>query len=158
MVFDQAPGNVFNDRDFEDYAPAPMPMSDPDATGLEATQSHVAGINISVFENSDNLDAAVAFASHMTSEDEQAYLTQEFTALPVLESVYDREEFQTEEIQLKQEILENHAEPMPLYPSESQMETVVGTAIRDLLAEAAQGAEVTEEDVRDALSTAETQM
>ena len=158
MVFDQAPGNVFNDRDFEDYAPAPMPMSDPDATGLEATQSHVAGINLSVFENSDNLDAAVAFASHMTSEDEQAYLTQEFAALPVLEPVYDREEFQSEEIQLKQEILEDHAEPMPLYPSESQMETVVGTAIRDLLAEAAQGADVTEEDVRDALSAAETQM
>lgn len=158
MVFDQAPGNVFNARDFEDYAAAPMPMTDPEASGLEATQSHVAGINISVFENSENIDAAVAFAAHMTSEEEQAYLNGQFTALPVVTDVYDEEAFQTEEIQLKQEILENHAEPMPLYPSESQMEQVVGTAIRDLLADAAQGSEITEEDVRDALSTAETQM
>lgn len=158
MVFDQSPGNIFEAREFENYAPAPIPMSDLNASGMEATQSHVAGVNIGVFENSDNINAAVAFVDHMTSEQEQAYLTEEFTALPVIEEVYDQEAFQTEEIQLKQETLENHAEPMPLYPSQSQMEQVVGTAIRDLLAEAAQGNEVTEDEVRDALNTAETQM
>lgn len=52
MVFDQAPGNVFENRDFEDYEAAPIPMLDADAEGMEATQSHVAGINISVFDDS----------------------------------------------------------------------------------------------------------
>ncbi|WP_010523721.1 ABC transporter substrate-binding protein [Nesterenkonia sp. F] len=159
MVFDQAPGNVFNNRDFENYEAAPIPMLDADAEGIEATQSHVAGINISVFENSDNKDAAVAFVDHMTSNEEQSYLNQEFTALPVVNEVYDEEEaFQTEEIQLKQDILENHARPMPLQTSEAQMETTVGTAIRDLLADAAQGTEISEDDVRSALEDAQTQM
>ncbi|MDZ5076152.1 sugar ABC transporter substrate-binding protein [Nesterenkonia sp. HG001] len=158
MVFDQAPGNVFSNRDFDGYAAAEMPMLDVDATGLEATQSHVAGINISVFENSDNIDAAVAFVAHMTSDEELTYLNQEFTALPVVSDLYEDDAFQSEEIQLKQQILEDHAQPMPLYPSESQMETVVGTAIRDLLADVAQGGEVTEDDVREALATAESQM
>ncbi|MDS2171301.1 MULTISPECIES: ABC transporter substrate-binding protein [unclassified Nesterenkonia] len=158
MVFDQAPGNVFDNRGFEDYQAAPMPMLDADATGLEATQSHVAGINMSVFENSDNIDAAVAFVAHMTSDEEQTYLNQEFTGLPVVNDLYEDEAFQSDEIQLKQQILQDHAQPMPLYPSESQMETVVGTAMRDLLADVAQGREVTEDDVRDALTTAESQM
>lgn len=158
MVFDQAPGNVFNTHDFEDFAAAPMPMSDPDAEGLEATQTFVAGINISVFENSDNIDAGVAFVEHMTSEEEQAYLNQEFTALPVLTEAYEDEAFQSDEIQHKLETLENHAEPMPRYPDQSQMETLVGTAIRDLLAEVAQGGTVTEDDVREALAAAESQM
>lgn len=158
MVFDQAPGNVFANRDFEDYEAAPIPMLDADAEGMEATQSHVAGINISVFDGSDNKDAAVAFVEHMTSTEEQSYLNQEFTALPVVEEVYDEEAFQSEEIQLKQEILEDHARPMPLQVSEAQMETTVGTAIRDLLADAAQGAEISEDDVRSALEDAQTQM
>lgn len=158
MVFDQAPGNVFENRDFEDYEAAPIPMLDADAEGMEATQSHVAGINISVFDDSDNKDAAVAFVEHMTSTEEQSYLNQEFTALPVAEEVYDEEAFQSEEIQLKQEILEEHARPMPLQVSEAQMETTVGTAIRDLLADAAQGSEISEDDVRSALEDAQTQM
>lgn len=158
MVFDQAPGNVFENRDFEDYEAAPIPMLDADAEGMEATQSHVAGINISVFDDSDNKDAAVAFVEHMTSTEEQSYLNQEFTALPVAEEVYDEEAFQSEEIQLKQEILEDHARPMPLQVSEAQMETTVGTAIRDLLADAAQGSEISEDDVRSALEDAQTQM
>lgn len=94
----------------------------------------------------------------MTSTEEQSYLNQEFTALPVAEEVYDEEAFQSEEIQLKQEILEDHARPMPLQVSEAQMETTVGTAIRDLLADAAQGSEISEDDVRSALEDAQTQM
>ena len=158
MVFDQAPGNTFKSRDFENYEAAPMPMLDADATGLEGTQSHVAGINISVFDNSDNKDAAVAFVSHLTSDDEQIYLNENFTALPVVTAAYDDEAFQTDEIQLKQEILENHAEPMPLYPSEAQMEAAVGAAIQDLFADIAQGGSVSEDDVRQALEDAQTQM
>lgn len=158
MFFDQAPGDNLRQRDFTDYAAAPVPMMSADATGLEGTQSHVAGINISVFENSGNKDAALDFVAHLTSDDEQKYLAESFSALPVVTAAYDDPAFQSEAIQLKQVTLEDHAQPMPLYPSEGQMETLVGTAIKDLLAQAAQGNEVTEDDVRSALDSAASQM
>ncbi|WP_102158536.1 ABC transporter substrate-binding protein [Zhihengliuella halotolerans] len=158
MFFDQAPGKVLSARDMEDYQAAPVPMVTADATGLEGTQSHVAGINISIFENSDNKASALEFVKHLTSDEEQVYLNSEYSSLPAITSAYDDEAFQSEEIQLKKEILADHAQPMPLYPSEGQMETLVGTAVKDLFARVAQGQDVTEEDVRKALENASSQM
>jgi multiple sugar transport system substrate-binding protein len=158
MFFDQAPTDNLKSRDFTDYAAAPVPMESADATGLEGTQSHVAGINISVFDNSDSKDEAIDFVKHLTSDDEQKYLNESFGALPVVTAAYDDPAFQSEAIQLKQVTLADHAQPMPLYPSEGQMETLVGTAIKDLLASAAQGQDVSEADVKSALEDAASQM
>ena len=158
MFFDQAPTDNLKSRDFTDYAAAPVPMESADATGLEGTQSHVAGINISVFENSDDKDAAIDFVKHLTSDDEQKYLNESFGALPVVTAAYDDPAFQSEAIKLKQVTLADHAQPMPLYPSEGQMETLVGTAIKNLLASAAQGKSVSEDDVKSALEDAASQM
>lgn len=158
MFFDQAPGKTLNARDMKDWKAAPVPMMTADATGLEGTQSHVAGINVSVFDNSDNKEAAVDFVKHLTSDSEQKYLNKEFTALPVVTAAYDDPAFKSEEISLKKDILANHAQPMPLYPSESQMETLVGTAVKNLFAKIAQGEKVTEADVKKALENANSQM
>ncbi|MGP9616216.1 ABC transporter substrate-binding protein [Arthrobacter sp. AOP36-A1-22] len=158
MFFDQAPGKTLNARDMKDYKAAPVPMMTAEATGLEGTQSHVAGINVSVFDNSDNKAAAVDFVKHLTSDDEQIYLNKEYTALPVVTAAYDDEAFQSDEITLKKDILANHAQPMPLYPSESQMETLVGTAVKNLFAKIAQGEKVSEADVKKALDNANSQM
>ena len=158
MFFDQAPTDNLKSRDFTDYAAAPVPMESADATGLEGTQSHVAGINVSVFENSGNKDAAIDFVKHLTSDDEQKYLNESFGALPVVTAAYDDPAFQSDAIKLKQVTLADHAQPMPLYPSEGQMETLVGTAIKNLLASAAQGKSVSEDDVKSALEDAASQM
>ena len=66
--------------------------------------------------------------------------------------------FKTEQIALKQKTLAEHAQPMPLQVSEGQMETLVGTAIKNLLAQAAQGKSVSEADVKAALEDANSQM
>ncbi|GAA0958012.1 extracellular solute-binding protein [Frigoribacterium faeni] len=158
MFFDQAPDANLAARDFTDYAAAPVPMETADATDLLGTQSHVAGINISVFDNSDNKDAAIDFVKHLTSDDEQVYLNQAFSSLPVVTSAYDDPAFQSDTIKLKQVTLADHAQPMPLFPSEGQMETLVGTAIKGLLATAAQGGSVSEADVKSALEDANSQM
>ncbi|WP_029150544.1 ABC transporter substrate-binding protein [Microbacterium indicum] len=158
MFFDQAPGKTLDEAGMTDYAAAPVPMMTADATGLEGTQSHVAGINVSVFANSDNKEAAEDFVAHLTSDDEQIYLNQRFTSLPIVTAAYDDEAFQSDDIAMKQEILAEHAQPMPLYPSEGQMETLVGEAINGLFAQIAQGGTVTEDDVRSALEDADSQM
>lgn len=157
MFFDQAPAKTLNARGFENFAAAPVPLTNPDATGDEATMSHVAGINLSIFNETDNEDGALKLAAHLTSDEEQVYLNKAFTALPVLTAAYEDEAFQSEEIKLKQEILENNAKPMPLISQEGQMETLVGTAMKNLFAQAATGT-VTEDDIRKALEDANSQM
>ena len=158
MFLDQNPVSNFESRDFTDWAIAPVPLNDLNASGDKATMSHVAGINLSVFENSDNKEAALELAAHLTSTSEQEYLAAAFGSLPVATAAYDNPTFQTEEVSVKQKILANSSLPMPLVPSEGQMETLVGTAIKDLFARAAQGQTVTEDDVRAALENANTQL
>jgi len=158
MFFDQAPGKSFESADFEDYAMAPIPLKNADASGAEATKSLVAGINVSVFENSDNKDAAIKFVNHLVSVDEQKKLNAAYTSLPSVTEAFDDPAFDTPESRAKKEILNDYAAPMPLFPSEGQMESLVGDAIGKLFARIAQGEEVSEDDVRKALEDAQKQM
>ncbi|GAA1723871.1 ABC transporter substrate-binding protein [Microbacterium paludicola] len=158
MMFDQAAGSTLESLDFSDWGVAPIPMQSADATGEAATQSHVAGINIAVFENSDSKDAAIAFVNHLLSADEQEVLGAEFGALPPVTDALDAEAFNTPEMEVLKGVLADHAQPMPLFASESQAEELIGAAVAELFATIAQGGEVTEDDVRAALEDAQAQM
>ncbi|KIH99760.1 ABC transporter substrate-binding protein [Streptomonospora alba] len=143
-------------RDFDNYEVAQIPMMDP--LPGEPIQSHAAGINISVFNDTDDKEAALQLVEHLTSPEEQVYLSQEFQTLPVATEAYDNEELQSESMDTFRTILTDHAAPMPLIPEEGQMETVLGESIAGLFADAATGSEITEADVRKAMEEAETQM
>ncbi|GAA4677356.1 sugar ABC transporter substrate-binding protein [Frondihabitans cladoniiphilus] len=158
MFFDQAPGSSLSARNFTDYKAAPVPMETAGATGLLGTQSHVAGINLSIFKNTKNLGASEQLVKYMTSVTAQKSLNKSYASLPVVTAAYDDPAFKSEEITLKQETLKDHAQPMPLQSSEGQMETLVGTAIKNLLAKAAQGQNVSDADVKSALEDANSQM
>ncbi|MFL0410250.1 ABC transporter substrate-binding protein [Microbacterium paludicola] len=158
MMFDQAAGKTFAAADFEDFGVAPVPMNTADATGIEGTQSHVAGINVSVFANSDAKDAAIAFVKHLTSDEEQKTLNAAYTSLPVVTAAMDDPAFDTPEMAAKKVTYAEHSQPMPLFASEGQVETLVGEAIGGLFAKIAQGDEVSEDDIRSALEDAQAQM
>ncbi len=157
MLFDQSPVKNFEARGFTDWAVAPVPMMAAGASGPEGTQSHVAGINLSVFKNSKNKENAIKLAGWLTNDAEQVALNKAFRSLPVVSSVSSDPAFQTEEVKLKNDALANHALPMPLIAKEGQMETLTGTAIKNLFAKAATGT-VTEADVQAALKDANNQM
>lgn len=157
MLFDQSPVKNFEARGFTDWAVAPVPMMAAGASGPEGTQSHVAGINLSVFKNSKNKENAIKLAGWLTNDAEQVALNKAFRSLPVVSSVSSDAAFQTEEVKLKNDALANHALPMPLIAKEGQMETLTGTAIKNLYAKAATGT-VTEADVQAALKDANNQM
>ncbi len=157
MVFDQSPVKNFEARGFTDWAVAPVPMMKAGASGPEGTQSHVAGINLSVFKNSKNKENAIKLAGWLTSDAEQVALNKAYRSLPVVSSASSDAAFQTDEVKLKNDALANHALPMPLIPKEGQMETLTGTAIKNLFAKAATGT-VTEADVQSALKDANNQM
>ncbi|WP_426998094.1 ABC transporter substrate-binding protein [Pseudarthrobacter sp. N5] len=157
MMFDQSPVKNFDARGFKDWAVAPVPMMAGGASGAEGTQSHVAGINLSVFKNSKSKDNAVKLAGWLTSDAEQIALNKAFRSLPVVTGASSDAAFQTDEVKLKNDALANHALPMPLIAKEGQMETLTGTAIKNLFAKAATGT-VSEADIQAALNDANNQM
>ncbi|KAB8166474.1 extracellular solute-binding protein [Streptomyces sp. 3MP-14] len=160
MLLWQAAGTSLENQGMtpDDYGVAPVPFQAEPPAGGEAINSMVAGINIAVFENTDNRDGALDFVEFMTSDETQRALNAEYGSIPPVAAAQESEEFATEELTVLRETLAQSAAPMPQVPEESQFETLVGTAMAQLFADAAGGQEITEDAVRDRLTAAQQQM
>ena len=141
-----------------DFGIAQVPVPDPLPPGGKPIESHVAGINISIFKDTQHLAAALKFVKFMTSTTEQIKLNKLYTSLPVVKDAYSDPAFNTPEMQTFETILGQHAAPMPLIPQEGQMETVMGGAVKQLLATAASGKQMSASDVEAQLSAANQTM
>src|SRR3954447_11496285 len=138
-----------------DYAVADVPVADGSSTPV---MTHVAGINVSVFQNSQHKDAALAFIKYLTSPQEQVSLNTQFHSLPVVADAQKDEAFSTPQLKTFNKILADHAEPMPLINEEGQMETIIGGALKGLIATAATKGSVSEAQVKSALTAANEKM
>lgn len=137
-------------------APIPLPASAP-PNGRKVT-SFVAGINMSVFKNTKNPDAALDFVKFMVSAPEQALLNKTYGSLPTVQDAYSDAAFQTDDVKVFQSVLANSAEPMPQVPQESQFETLIGTAMKAMFADVAAGKPVDDAKIRDQLNQADQQI
>ncbi|WP_327350776.1 ABC transporter substrate-binding protein [Streptomyces sp. NBC_01304] len=137
-------------------APAPVQSGTP-GTGTSAN-SMVAGINMSVFKNTDNLDGSLKFVKFMTSDAEQKILNKTYGSIPPVKSAQSDAEFNRPDLKVIRDTLANSAAALPQVPNESQFETVVGTAVKNLFAAAAGGKAVTNESVKAELTKAQQQM
>jgi len=135
--------------------PIPVPVG---ATGLKATSSMVAGINLAVFKNSKNLDGALQLVKFMTSKDESVALNKAFGSIPPVKDAQGDPAFATPELKTISEVLATRAAPLPQVPNESQFETLVGTAVKNLFAAAAAGKPTTNESVKAELTKAQQLM
>ncbi|MGI5216070.1 ABC transporter substrate-binding protein [Plantactinospora sp. CA-290183] len=142
----------------DEYGIAPIPIADPLPPGGKRVNSHVAGINISVFKNTDNRDGALELVKFLTSTAEQQTLNKALGSLPVVADAYTDPAFQTPQIKIFQQVLATTAAPLPQVPEESQFETTVGSAMRDLFARVASGQPVGEPEVAAALAKAQQEM
>jgi multiple sugar transport system substrate-binding protein len=141
-----------------DFGVAQVPVPDPLPPGGKPIESHVAGINISIFQDTQHKAAALEFVKFMTSTQEQIKLNKLYTSLPVVKDAYSDPAFNTPVMRTFETILGQHAAPMPLIPQEGQMETVMGGAVKQLLATAASGKPVTASVVQAQLSAANETM
>ncbi|WP_432158684.1 ABC transporter substrate-binding protein [Streptomyces sp. bgisy153] len=142
----------------EDWGVAPAPVQSGQPGTGEATNSMVAGINLSVFKNTDNLDGALEFVKFMTSDEEQKILNKAYGSIPPVKSAQQDAAFAAPAVAVLRDTLATSAAALPQVPEESQFETVVGTAVKDLFADAAAGRPVTTESVRAKLEKAQQQM
>ncbi|RMB79798.1 sugar ABC transporter substrate-binding protein [Streptomyces shenzhenensis] len=159
LLWQSAAANLKSQGMSEDtYGIAPVPVrSGTPGTGT-GINSMVAGINIAVFKNSDNLDGATEFVKFMTSDEEQTILNKAYTSIPPVRNAQEDAAFNTPANAVLRDTLTKSAAALPQVAAESQFETVVGTAVKELFADAAAGRAVTTDSVRAALEKAQQQM
>ncbi|MFF5563346.1 ABC transporter substrate-binding protein [Streptomyces sp. NPDC012623] len=160
MVLWQAAASTFASQGMkpEDWGVAPVPVRDGAPGADKKTNSMVAGINMAVFKNTKNLDGAKKFVKFMTSDAEQTLLNKTYGSIPPVKAAQEDEAFAAPELKVLRDTLLNSAAPLPQVPSESQFETAVGTAVKELWADAAAGRPVTTASVRERLDKAQQQM
>jgi multiple sugar transport system substrate-binding protein len=146
---------VANGMTADQYAVVPYPAP---ADAPEDTASHVAGINLSIFADTDNKEGALQFVQHMTSPEVQEQLGKPFAALPVLKDATPVFTDNAEEAAVFIDVYENRSKPLPLVPAEDQFETTVGQAMNDMFAQIATGTTITREDIAAAMETAQSQV
>jgi multiple sugar transport system substrate-binding protein len=137
------------------YGIADVPVLDG---ATSPVMTHVAGINVSIFQNTKHKDAALAFVKFLTSAPEQVQLNQDFGSLPVVKEAQGDPAFDTANLKTFNSILADHAKPMPEIAQEGQMEQFIGAAIKGLIATAATKGSVSEAQVKSALSDANQKM
>ncbi|MFB7517736.1 extracellular solute-binding protein [Streptomyces sp. NPDC056144] len=160
MVLWQTPSQTFASQGMSEdewgVVPAPVPSGKP-GTGT-ATNSMVAGINMAVFKNTKNLDGALKFVKYMTSDEQQIDLNKTYGSVPPVKTAQKDAAFSGPSLAVIRDTLSTSAAALPQVPAESQFETVVGTAVKELFADAAAGRPVTTESVKAKLDKAQQQM
>ncbi|MEV7191993.1 sugar ABC transporter substrate-binding protein [Streptomyces sp. NPDC093510] len=160
MVLWQAAASTFEAQGMkpDEWGVAPVPVASGKPGGDRQVNSMVAGINLAVFKNTDNLDGARTFVKFMTSDAEQAHLNKAYGSIPPVTAAQKDAAFDRADTAVLRDTLRKSAAPLPQVPNESQFETSVGTAIKKLFADAAAGRPVTTDSVRTELSKAQQQM
>nr|BFD86719.1 sugar ABC transporter substrate-binding protein [Streptomyces sp. Xyl84] len=160
MVLWQTASATFKSLGMKDsqwaVAPAPVQSGAP-GTGAQVN-SMVAGINLAVFKNTHNLDGAAQFVKFMTSDEEQKILNTAYGSIPPVKSAQADPAFNSQGTAVLRRTLATSAAALPQVPDESQFETAVGTAVKELFADAAAGRPVTTDSVKARLHKAQQQM
>lgn len=159
LLWQSASANLTSQGMSEDaYGIAPVPVqSGTPGTGTNVN-SMVAGINLAVFKNSDNLDGATKFVKFMTSDAEQKILNTAYSSIPPVSTAQTDATFNTPANTVLKDTLAKSAAALPQVADESQFETAVGTAVKELFADAAAGRAITTESVKAELEKAQQQM
>ncbi|MEV2247945.1 sugar ABC transporter substrate-binding protein [Streptomyces sp. NPDC049970] len=160
MVLWQAAATTFAAQGMkpEDWGVAPVPVPSGAPGAGEQTNSMVAGINMAVFKNTRNIDGAKEFVKFMTSDEEQKILCRTYGSIPPVKAAQSDAAFSAPELKVLRDTLATSAAPLPQVPNESQFETAVGTAVKELFADAAAGTPVTTESVKARLDKAQQTM
>ncbi|MFJ8198225.1 ABC transporter substrate-binding protein [Streptomyces sp. NPDC096152] len=159
LLWQSASANLKSQGMSEDaYGIAPVPVrSGTPGTGTQVN-SMVAGINMAVFKNTHNLDGATKFVKFMTSDAEQKILNKAYSSIPPVRNAQSDPAFTTPANAVLKNTLATSAAALPQVADESQFETTVGTAVKELFADAAAGRAVTTESVKAKLEKAQQQM
>jgi multiple sugar transport system substrate-binding protein len=106
----------------------------------------------------NNFDGSTKFVKFMTSDAEQKILNTAYSSIPPVKAAQEDTAFNTPANAVLKNTLATSAAALPQVADESQFETAVGTAVKDLFADAAAGRAVTTASVKAELEKAQQQM
>jgi multiple sugar transport system substrate-binding protein len=160
MLLWQAAGSSLKAQNMspDAYGVAPVPFLENAPGGGRKVNSMVAGINMAVFKFTRNKDAALQFVKFMTSDAEQVALNKTYGSLPSVKAAGSDPAFQAPEQKVLAEVLNTSAAPLPQVAQESQFETLVGTAMKELFADVASGKPLTDDAIKAKLTQAQQQV
>ncbi|WP_326777637.1 ABC transporter substrate-binding protein [Streptomyces sp. NBC_01445] len=160
MVLWQAAATTFKSQGMQDdeWGVAPVPVQSGAPGAGKATNSMVAGINLAVFKNTKSIDGSMKFVKFMTSDAEQKLLCKTYGSIPPVKAAQSDPAFDRPELKVLRETLATSATALPQVSDESQFETSVGTAVKNLFAQAANGKKLSTADVKAELTKAQQQM
>ncbi|MET7651389.1 MULTISPECIES: sugar ABC transporter substrate-binding protein [unclassified Streptomyces] len=159
LLWQSASANLKSQGMSEDlYGIAPVPVRSGTPGSGAQINSMVAGINLAVFKNTDNLDGATEFVKFMTGDEEQKILNTAYSTIPPVASAQSDASFDSPANAVLKDTLAKSAAALPQVADESQFETTIGTAVKELFADAAAGRPVTTESVKAKLAKAQQQM
>ncbi|MCX5434979.1 sugar ABC transporter substrate-binding protein [Streptomyces sp. NBC_00056] len=160
MVLWQAAATTFKSQGMQDdeWGVAPVPVQSGAPGAGKATNSMVAGINLAVFKNTKNIDGSLKFVKFMTSDAEQKLLCKTYGSIPPVKAAQSDPAFDRPELKVLRETLATSATALPQVSNESQFETSVGTAVKNLFAQSASGKRPSTADVKAELTKAQQQM
>ncbi len=146
---------VANGMKSDAYGVVPFPAPQ---NAKDKIASFVAGINLSIFKNTKNKDAALKFVNFMTSPDTQTTLGKPFSSLPVLKDAKAVFTDNAAEAKTFSDIYSTMSKPLPQTPNEDQFENTVGKAMNQFFATIASGGSVSTDDIRKAFKAAQDQV
>ncbi|MEW2515644.1 sugar ABC transporter substrate-binding protein [Streptomyces sp. NPDC046870] len=159
LLWQSATANLKSQGMSEDtYGVAPVPVISGTPGAGTQVNSAVMGINIAVFKNTHNVDGATKFVKFMTSDAEQKILNTAYSSIPPVKAAQGDAAFNAPGTAVLKDTLAKSAAALPQVASESQFETAVGTAVKELFADAAAGRAVTTDSVKAKLEKAQQQM
>ncbi|MFF1395095.1 ABC transporter substrate-binding protein [Streptomyces sp. NPDC058287] len=160
MVLWQAAATTFKSQGMQDdeWGVAPVPVQSGAPGAGKATNSMVAGINLAVFKNTKNIDGSMKFVKFMTSDAEQKLLCKTYGSIPPVKAAQSDPAFDRPELKVLRDTLATSATALPQVSNESQFETSVGTAVKNLFAQSANGKRPSTADVKAELTKAQQQM
>jgi multiple sugar transport system substrate-binding protein len=139
------------------YGVAPIPVQSGTPGQGDNVDSMVAGINIAIYKNTKHLADAEKFVQFMTSQSTQLSLDKSYGAITTISSALSAPQFSTPELSVLRSVLKTSASAMPQVAAESQFETLVGAAVKNLWADAVNGP-VSTQTVLQQLTSAQSQM
>ncbi|MDI5973962.1 sugar ABC transporter substrate-binding protein [Streptomyces sp. SL13] len=142
----------------DQFGVAPVPFQTANPTGSGKIDTMAAGINMAVFKNSKNLSGAEKFVNFMTSTAEQKIINGKYGSISPVQAAASQAVNPTPELATLKQVLANNSAPLPQVADESNFETLVGTAMKNLFADAAGGKSVTDSTVKSELTKAQQQM
>jgi multiple sugar transport system substrate-binding protein len=158
MIFSPGANGAFDSAGFKDYAVAQIPLNDP-LTGKPVT-THIAGVNLGVFADTEHEDETLQLLEFLSSSDTQVALYNKFpNVLPANAAAYDSDEVEkTDLFNTSAEILRDTAAGYPINAGAAQAETVIGDAMKAIVAKAATSGSITEDEIASILDEANSQI